>query len=342
MAQPFDNRRFELTGVPAPVADDVGASYFSTSANGSLAYRRNRGPNGRLTWFNRKGDSLGSIGDLAGYREVSLSPDGLRVASSEYEGRRFLIGNLDIWLYEFARNNRTRATFHTANERMPTWSPDGSRIIFASDRAGVYDLYQEVANGAGNDELLLKSGENKFPLDWSRDGRFLLYASVDEKSRYGLWVLPLSHGPTASGTPVRYLASEFNYHQGRFSPDGQWIAYTSNQSGRDEVYVQPFPDSSIDRVKVSQAGGTQPRWRRDGKELFYISTVGSKVMAVDVTPQPRFRAGIPRSLFTAALLGAGNPAITINTHRYDVTADGQRFLLPAASAETVLRRSRLS
>ena len=290
MAQTLDNRRLELTGTPAPVAEDVGPGFFSASASGVLAYRRSRGSLGQLTWFDRTGNPLSVSSELGGYNEVNLSPDGMRMASSEYEGRQLGYGNQDVWLFEFARSNRTRATVHAAHERMPVWAPDGSRIIFASDRDGVYNLYQKASSGAGIDELLFKSGENKFPLDWSRDGRFLLYATVDEKSHYGLWVLPISSPSLAAGVPVRYLASEFNYHQGRFSPDAHWIAYTSNQSGKDEIYVQPFPDSSGDRVMVSRGGGTQPRWRRDGGELFYISAAGSNVMSVDVASQPTFRA----------------------------------------------------
>jgi hypothetical protein len=189
------------------------------------------------------------------------------------------------------------------------------------------DTYQKVSSGAGNEEALLKSNEWKFSYDWSQDGRFLLYA-VLAGQKSGLWVLPLTGD---DHKPIPYLQPESNASQARFSPDSRWVAYMSDESGKAEVYVRPFPAASGGKWMVSKGGGGQPRWRRDGKELFYIS-VDSKLMSVEVAAASgTFQAGIPRALFAAPIWGGG--AIN-NVTRYDVTADGKKFLINSLPAET--------
>jgi len=332
MAQAFDARKLELTGEAVPIAGaegltDTGPPQFSASATGALAYRSGAGGGGTITqliWFDRTGKNLGNVGEPGQYNTVALSPDGTRAAVSLFDPHS---ANIDLWVREFARDTSTRLTFDNARDWMATWSPDGSRIIFGSRRGdGNDNLYQKVSSGAGNEEVLLKSDGRKYPYDWSQDGRFLLYAAGGEKG-YDLWVLPLTGDDRK---PTLYLQTEFDESQARFSPDGHFVAYTSNASGKSEVYVQPFPTASGGKWQVSQGGGNQPRWQRDGKEIFYISA-DSKMMAVDVTETPAFKPGVPKALFPAPIWGG---ATTTNVTRYDVTADGKKFLINTVGADT--------
>jgi hypothetical protein len=329
MAKAFDARRLELAGEAVPIAKgvtDIGQPLFSVSKTGVLAYRTgvvsSALPPNQLTWFDRAGKILGTLGEPGQYNTVALSPDGTRVAFSRndpqaagggFGARR---GNTDIWLHEFSRGTSTRFTSDPGIDWMAVWSPDGSRIVFSSARDGPMNLYQKVSSGAGNEEALLKSNENKFAYDWSQDGRFLLYA-VNAGQKYDLWVLPLTGN---DHKPMPYQ-TESSASQARFSPDSRWIAYLSDESGKNEVYVRPFPAASGGKWMVSRGGGNQPRWRRDGKELFYVSAE-SKLMAVEVAAVPgSFQAGIPKALFAAPIWG------TANVTRYDVTADGKKFLI---------------
>ena len=276
--------------------------------------------NRQFTWLDRSGNVSSRVGDPGPYTDLALSPDGARVAS--FRGDQ----QADIWLYEFARGVSTRFTFAASVERDPVWSPDGSRLVFASNRGGHYDMYQKASNGAGEDELLFKSDQDKLPTSWSRDGRFLLFNATDPKTGNDIWVLPLE----GDRKPVPFLRTEFIEAQGSFSPDGRWVAYTSLESGRGEVYVRPFSPPGADgsssaggKWQISKAGGINPRWRGDGKELFYTTQDG-RVMAVEVTANPSFQAGIPQPLFNVAP----------NASNLQVTPDGKRFLIAAPPQQT--------
>lgn len=232
------------------------------------------------------------------------------------------------------REVSTRFTFDPGIERLAVWSPDGNRIVFHSDRnTGFYDLYQKSSTGTGNEELLLQSPEQKYPADWSRDGRFLVYETMNtpESITADLWVLPLSGEPK----PFLFLKTPFHETQAQLSPDGQWMAYVSNESGRDEVYLASFPKPSL-KVRVSTGGGRQPRWRRDGKELFFIS-LDSKLMAVSIPREPASGVGTPEALFEAPFSpsGTGVP-YPATSFQYDVTADGQRFLMRTPAADSTV------
>jgi Tol biopolymer transport system component len=323
MAQPFDERRLELTGEPVPVAEQVGRNgattgYFSASATGALAYRSGAGDSSRLTWFDRQGKVLSAAADPGQYGDLALSPDGARVAVTRRDG-----SNENIWLLDLARGVSTRFTFDPARDANPVWSPDGTQIVFTSSRKGLFDLYRKPASGAGEDQLLLQSNESKYPQDWARDGRFLLYAVISKNSGSDLWVLPASGGAPGEGKPAPFLATPFSENHGQFSPDGRWVAYTSNESGGSDVYVRAFPASSDGGGKwqVSNAGGRQPRWRRDSKELFYFS-LDDKLMSVEVSAGLTFKAGVPKPLFAAPVGGSG-----FNGWHWDVAPDGQRFLI---------------
>jgi len=318
MAQPFDATSLELTGEPFPVGEQlifipgpVGFVSFSVSDNGMLVYRSGSAAGTELLWFDRGGKQLGPLGPRQGYINVSFSPDGKWVA--------YAIGNAsgrDIWLLELGRGLPSRFTFGPAYNWLPIWSPDGSRIVFASNREGPIDLYQKTASGAGNEQALLKSNEDKLPTDWSADGQFILYDVTDPKTRGDLWILPLS----GDRKPFPFLQTQFNERQGQFSPDGLWIVYSSDVSGQYEVYVQSFPVPGGPH-RVSTNSGMQPRWRRDGKELFYLST-DRKLMAVDVKTGPStFEAGVPRQLFDTRI------TVLEGRNIYAVTPDGQRFLI---------------
>ncbi len=292
MAQPFDARKLELAGEPVPVADSVRiAGRYATaavSANGVLVYRATSVVNSRqLTWFDRSGKALSPVAEPGAYTEVALSPDGKRAATARFDPS----SNFDLWVTELGKNLSTKFTFDKAEDRNPVWSPDGSRIVFSSAREGSRNLYWKLSNGATTEEILFKSSEDKTPLDWSRDGRYLLYSVNDPKTKLDLWYMPMAEGERK---PVRFLATEFFEAQGRFSPDGRFVAYMSNENGVLDVYVRSFPDPT-GKWQVSKGGGTEPRWRRDGKELFYIS--GNRVMAVDISDSPAFHSGPPKALF---------------------------------------------
>ena len=325
MAQPFDTRQLKLAGEPFPVAENVGTvganGFFSVSANGSLAYRAGvSAGNRQLAWFDRQGKQSGTVFEPAGYRDLSLSPEGTRAAIL----RGPINNGSDIWLHDFTRGVSTRLTFspnavETTFDKGPVWAPDGTRIAFFSVRGAFYDLFEKPSSGTGNEVLLVHSDSNKSPNDWSHDGRFLLYSENNGKTSEDLMVLPLEGNDRK---PVPLLNTAFGEAQGSFSPDTRWFAYISNESGRFEVYVQPFtyPGSgsapAVGKWQISRDGGTRPKWRADGKELVFRSPDGSP-MSADIATNPSFQAGIPKPLFTM-------PA---NAGNWDMTADGKRFLV---------------
>jgi Tol biopolymer transport system component len=331
MAQGFDADRLEVRGEPFPVVERVdrlgmGTRYalFSVSQTGVLVYWTGRSDNTQLTWFDREGKPLGTVGPVGSYLTPWLSPDEKRIVFGgiEPQGR-----GSDIWLMELARGTPTRFTFDPAIEVSPLWSSDGGRIVFSSDRDGRMNLYQRAASGAGQDEALLKSDNAKFAVDWSADGRFILYQDQGPTTSTDLWILPLS----GDQKPFPFLQTEFAEVQGRFSPDGRWIAYTSNESGTWQVYVQSFPASG-GKWQVSTDGGAQPQWRRDGREIFYLSA-DRKLMAVDVKGDgTTFDRGVPKALFDLRVQTVGLPG---PRNFYVAAADGRRFLVASVPEERI-------
>ncbi len=325
MAQPFNAKRRQLAGQAFPVAEHVqyvtgyANAVFSVSENGLLTYQGGTGVGlSQLTWFDRSGHQLEALGTPADYNSPRLSHDGLRVAVDIVEAQT---SNPDIWLYDLSRRTQSRFTFDPAQDVRAVWSPDDSRIVFCSYRTGPGDLYQKVTTGTGREELLLTSVAVKQPTDWSADGRSIAFQSFDPKTKTGLelWILSVQDRKV---TP--FLRTEFSEGGGQFSPDGRWMAYVSNESGRNEVYVQSFPGPG-GKWQVSTAGGSDPRWRRDGKELFYVAP-GNKLMSAEVKAGATFEAGVPRLLFASPMKS------TLGTH-YDVSSDGQRFLINLAVGE---------
>ena len=252
--------------------------------------------------------------------ELALSPDGRQVAVE-----RRAQGNLDLWLIDAART--TRFTFDPASDRYPVWSPDGGRLVFSRTRAGILDLYQKPANGGGAEALLLASPEPKNATSWSPDGRSLLYAAVSPKTSLDVWVLPMAGDPK----PWPFLHATFTESKGAFSPDGHWVAYQSDESGRVEIYVRPFPGPG-GQWQVSTAGGKDPRWRPDGTELYYIAP-DSRLMAAPIASSgTALQPGLPTALFQPRIAEGGAVVIGVR-QQYDVAPDG-RFLIKVSVDET--------
>jgi eukaryotic-like serine/threonine-protein kinase len=326
MAQPFDAETRQLSGEPFPVARQVGLIFgnsvsshrrnFSVSENGVLVFDplldRQRS---QLIWVDRGGRKIDSLNGMDNVGLVRLSPDDKRFIVERLD---FQTGNLDLWLSNVTGGNATRFTFDPALDHFPVWSPDGSRIVWSSNREGPFHLYEKAASGAGQDALLLRSDYYKFASDWSRDGRFIIYRQLDPKTKHDVWVLPV--GPLAGDQkPFPFVQTEANESGGVLSPDGQWMAYAADESGRYEVYVQSFPGGGGKR-QISTAGGIGPYWRGDGRELFYHAPDG-KLMAAAVKGGASFETGAPVALFE--FRASGN----LITPYYSVTSDGQRFLL---------------
>ena len=327
MAQRFDTRKFELSGDPLTIAEEVnsnpnsGSAFYSVSQTGVLSYRASSNSRNQLFWFDRAGKSLELVGQ-PGMFNPWLSTDGKRVVAEIADGQT---GAHNIWLLDLTRNLTSRFTFETTGNHYPIWSPDGKRIAFSSGRDGVWNIYQKPASGAGDAQALYKSDIGKRVSDWSADGRYIIYEAEDPKTKRDLWVLPLE----GNREPIPFLQTQFDEFQGHFSPDGRWIAYTSSETGKFEVYVQTFPVSGA-KWQVSTNGGGEPFWRRDGKELFYI-TPDRKLMAVQVDLSSTFSAGAPQPLFETRI---GGPLGTDNRSHYVASADGQRFLIEVAPEET--------
>jgi Tol biopolymer transport system component len=317
MAQPFDPTSLQLSGEALPVVEHVSArdtslGAISASVNGLLAYAGGTAEF-ELGWFDRKGNRIGTLGEAAQFNHLNFSPDRRNLGVSITTG-----SNLDIWLYDVARGLRTRFTFDPASELDTGWSPDGRTIVFNSSRKGHFDIYRKSANGSGAEETLYTDNLEKRPTSISSDGKFLLYYTIgDPKTGSDLWILPEPLGPPGTAKPYPLLQSQFSESQGTFSPDGHWITYQSNETGRAEIYVAPFPGPGGKR-QISTSGGVLARWRADGKEIFYIAP-DQKLMAAEITTKDgEIQRGEVRPLF--------GPLPTSNGYQYDVSTDGQRIL----------------
>ncbi len=325
MAQAFDADNLQLSGEPFPVAEQVGydvasfQTFFSVSQTGVLVYSSGSYGNSQLTWIDRGGKEIGLLGGPGNFIRPWFSPDGKRVAVDGVDPQ----GNRDVWLIDLATGKPTRFTFDPAQELFAVWSPDGSRIAFSSDQEGPRHLYQKAATGAGKEELLLKTDHNKFPSDWSADGRFIAYVVNDPKTKQDIWVLPLF----GDQKPIPFLQTDFNERNGRFSPDGRWIAYTSDESGINQIYVQSFPALG-GKQQISSNGGYFLAWRRDGTEFFYVAS-DKKMMAVDVKEEDgTLKSGAPKPLFDLRV-----PSFNAAVAQFAVTADGQKFLVANTAGE---------
>jgi hypothetical protein len=297
---------------------------FSVSDDGVLAYGIGNGgrPDVQFAWFDRQGTVIETIGRPGQYRGLDLAPDGTRIATHQEETAR--IG--DVWLLGVPGGAASRFTFNPSQDNSsPIWSPDGARLAFASIRAGKTGLYQKRSDGTGTEELLIQSDGIISPMDYSPDGRSLVYTenAANTGAEGNLWLLDLSSDRKA--VPLVDTPSSAESH-GQISPDGKWLVYESSNAGRRDVYVRPFP-AGAGQWQVSTGGGWFPRWRRDGRELFFMNALsGGDIVAVDVNVSgSTFEQGVPKALFNPGYADLGH---TIDYHAFAVSADGRRFLIP--------------
>jgi eukaryotic-like serine/threonine-protein kinase len=317
LAHPFDPDAFELKGDPFPVSETVqfNARYsvatFSISRTGVLVYEGSSSFSApELALVDPKGNRIASLGQPEIFVSARLSRDARRIAMDLYDIR---VRNSDVWMYEIGRGVNTRFTFDPAVEWYPVWSPDGSEIVFSSNRKGHHDLYEKISTGAANEELLFESGYDKTATDWSPDGKYLLFQSVDARMKADLWLLPM----TGDRKAIPLLQTEYSESNGRFSPDMKWIAYQSDESGSNQIYVRPFPGAGAKR-QVSASGGILPRWHRNGKEIFFVA--GGKIMSAEVNGSgSTFEIGKEKLYFDPSSIGASLVR--------DISSDGQSILL---------------
>ena len=322
MARPFDAGRQELTGEALPVAELVSnpESYrlgrFTVSQDGTLVYLAGQPVRRQVTWLNGTGAEVGTVGEPASISgSIRLSPNGQILAEPVQDPQS---KNVDIWLVDLARGVKTRFTFAPADDDAPVWSPDGSRIAWSSNAKGTLDLYVKSSSGAGDGELLFASDSDKAATDWSRDGRFITFTQLGVNGTGAdLWILPMS----GDRKPYELLATQFNEGNGMFSPDGRWLAYQSDESGTDEIYITPFPRAS-GKWQVSQGGGEAPSWRSDGLAVYYATPDG-RLMEASVTARTSaVEVGTPHEFSKAQITGFGS-----HNWNYAVVPKGDRVLV---------------
>jgi serine/threonine protein kinase/dipeptidyl aminopeptidase/acylaminoacyl peptidase len=323
-AQAFDATRLAVSGQPFPVADGVALNQgvslatLSASASGTIAYGSSSTRRAQFAWFDRAGKRVAAVGpnDIVG-GNPALSPDGKTLAFN-----RIVDLNWDIWLLDIGRDVLTRVTSESALDFRPVWMPDGRRIVYQSNRGALINLYLRSVDGSGGEELLLSSSAGKGPTDVSRDGGFLLYDEISPDTSGDVWTLPLTG--TNALTPRPVVQTKFLEREGQFSPDGRWLAYSSNETGRPEVYVQPFPGPGA-RTQVSSNGGVQLRWSRRGTELFYVDFKGWLTAAAVTPGTDSIAVGRPEPLFATPFdFSSQGPR-----GGYVVSEDAQRFLMAA-------------
>jgi serine/threonine protein kinase len=323
-AHRFDPGSLAIQGEPITIAEGIDG-YFSVSDTGLLFYRRgsNAPPARNLIWYDRAGKRAGQVGGTANYGNVEISPDGNRVAVDINTG-----GNRDIWVIDIARAVPSRITFDPGADWTPSWSSDGKSLLFGSSRNGA-GIYQKSSSGVGADEVVFDSDQTEIPIHWSPNGRYAVFSRPKRganTSPYDTWIVDLMGEKKA--TP--FIESPFDKIHARISPDGRWIAYATNDSGMYQIVVQSFPDPNGGKWQITAQGGLEPKWRRDGRELYYLALDGT-LTAVPVKTDRTFEAGTPEPLFETELtINRNQPS---RDRRYDVAADG-RFLIVTTTGTT--------
>jgi serine/threonine protein kinase/Tol biopolymer transport system component len=324
LAQSFDADNLVVIGEPSRVADQVrinsnSHAFVSVSDNGTLVFDPSSDlENRQLSWFDRSGKQLETVGPIGSYLRARLSPDQKRIAVARRDPGA---GVFDIFVYDIARGTSSRVTTSNSDVESLAWSPDGNYIIWSSRQVTKSEMYRKLASGAGEVEVIAQSSNPIGITDWSKDGKFILYTDADPTTNLNLWVLPLE----GERKPYVYFQTPDEDGNGRFSSDGRFIVYRSRESGTNEIYVQTFPASGM-KLPISTNGGTNPVWAPSGKELFFIAPDG-KLMSVDIGAGSSFEPGKSRVLFDiiAARTNQGND--------YDVSTDGQRFLFISRMAD---------
>ncbi len=314
-AIPFDAQRLTVNGTSVPVVDNVmqstvwGDAQYSVSDTGTLVYVPQLIALTTMVWVDRNGKEQPLAAPVHAYLQPRISPDGQRVAVGITEQ------DSEVWIYDLSRGTLGRFTFEGKNNLVPYWTPDGKSVAFVSNMEGPRNLFWQHANGSGGLERLSTSQDLQIPSSWSPDGQSLAFTDLNAATGFDIWVLRLGDRKAQP-----FLQTQFNEREPQFSPDGRWIAYSSDESGRYEIYVQPFPGPG-GKWQISTDGGREVLWNRNGRELFYRNR--SKLMAVPITTQPNFSAGTPKALFE----GDYQMLPAQSTPNYDVSADGQRFLM---------------
>ena len=326
LAQPFSPGSRKLRGEAFPVAEHLqdltgyNLSMFSAAGTGSFVYAGGGSVGvSQLAWYDRSGKRLEAIGEAGTIARPRLSHDEKRVAMDVRDPSS---SNTDVWVFDLARKTQTRLTFSPGFDGFPIWSPDDAQIAFSSDRKSPGDIYVKSSSGTGEEKAVLASDMDKTPYSWSSDGKTIAFYGLDSraKNRTGM----LGTVSIADGKSSPFAPSPFNQGEPTFSPDGKWIAFTSNESGKYQVYARAFPDTG-GKWQISSAGGEDPLWSRDGTEIFY--DLGTRVMTVPVKTSPAFEAGTPQLLFEAPIRGDTGV-------QFDVIADGKKFLIDADVTES--------
>jgi Tol biopolymer transport system component len=333
MAAHFDLKKLEITGEPRPIVENIsfdGAYHsFSVSSNGILSYSNVDLINTQLVWIDRTGKQIADIGPPGQFIEPTLSNDGKKLIIGQVDS---MTGRVNLWTVDMARNLFSRLTNDPgSNQYGSILSPDDRTIVYACTGRGAkasFDLYQQSTSGTSPKQILLDMPGAQFSDDWSQDGKFLLFENEDPKTKYDLWYLPMF----GDRKPQPYVRGEANEAHGRFSPDGKWVAYGSDEIGRSEIYVRRFPDAASGKWQISTGGGDQPYWRADGKELYYLAP-NAKIMKVDVIGGDTFDASVPTPLFQTFVIPQG--LVGSDRNQYVATADGQRFLVNSSPAQAI-------
>jgi len=341
LAQSFDAANMKLSGEPVKVAEGIGYyrtignAALSISVTGVLAYQ-GAAEDSRLVWYDRRGNVADTGWAKQNYGTVRISPDGQSVGVDVVDART---GTADIWIYDVSQGAPRRFTFDLDDESEPVWSPDGRRIMFRTNRGGpaslklgsaAPNLYAKALDVTGEEELLVANPRPLNPEDWSSDGQWIAYVNNSLQSGSDMWLVPLA----GDRKPQPLRPARFDEWGARFSPDSTRVAFVSTETGTPEVYVAAVRAQGERTWRISNSGGPSPRWRRDGRELFYVSADNRSIMAVPIEWSPTFKAGTPTRLFSIAVEVAAQSSIRGTT--YDVSPDGQQFLVsvPVAEPET--------
>jgi hypothetical protein len=328
VAQAFDPAKLTLSGEVRAVAFNVAAMIESgyagvaVSTNGILVHRSGAEKGRRLRWVGRNGALIEEAAEMDQYVTLRLSPDKSSIVVTRADSESGLV---DLWLVDPVRKLRTRLTYEDGIDTSPVWSPDGSQIVFASSPQGILDLFRKPLDGAASPVRIRTTDAAHRPTDWSRDGKWIVYEEDSPQTRRDLYMIAAS----GEGSPETLLKTPFNEYQAQFSADGKWLAYTSDETGRPEVYVRGVRDSGTP-LRVSMSGASQPRWKRDGKEIYYLAQEGKlKAAALSLNPKGKLEAAAPVVLFDLAAAGAST-----TDYRFDVNDDGTKFLVIAPGSDT--------
>jgi Tol biopolymer transport system component len=327
LAQPFDDRTVTPTGDAVPIAENVRINPLASRAAFSasqqvLLYRLGGRAPSQLTWFDRGGTRLSTLGEPGAYEGLALSPDDKRLAAAAIDDT----GSADLWIFDVVRGLRNRFTFDPAlDQGGAVWSPDGTRIIYRTGKRPHPTLMMRASDGTGSERMLMTADDDAYPDSWSPDGRYLLFEADKPVTSWDLGLLSLTGAEKARP----FVQAPTRQEYGKFSPDGRWVAYRSNESGRFDIYVTTFPGPG-GRWQVSTAGGEFPLWRRDGKELFYIAPDNTLMAAPVNGTGAAFEIGDVKPLFRLPTTAANR------NYQYAVTADGRRFVVSSLVQEQSL------